>query len=80
MYILHNSELFIEECNYIEATSRWSTEVRKCIHVHVYIIYIQDWSQASVELGAEDVSLQERCPHFRGCYVHVHTVFNGVGT
>ena len=25
--------------------------------------------QASVELGTEDVSLLERCPHFRGCYV-----------
>ena len=23
----------------------------------------------SVELGPEDVSLLERCPHFRGCYV-----------
>ena len=27
-----------------------------------------------MELGPEDVSLLERCPHFRGCYV-----FNGVG-
>ena len=25
--------------------------------------------QASIELGPEDVSLLERCPHFRGCYV-----------
>ena len=25
--------------------------------------------QASKELGPEDVSLLERCPHFRGCYV-----------
>ena len=25
--------------------------------------------QASVELGPEDVSLLERCPHFRGWYV-----------
>ena len=25
--------------------------------------------QASMELGPEDVSLLERCPHFRGCYV-----------
>ena len=24
---------------------------------------------SSVELGSEDVSLLERCPHFRGCYV-----------
>ena len=23
-----------------------------------------------MELGPEDVSLLERCPHFRGCYVH----------
>ena len=30
--------------------------------------------QASVELGPEDVSLLERCPHFRGCYVQVSTV------
>ena len=22
-----------------------------------------------MELGLEDVSLLERCPHFRGCYV-----------
>ena len=22
-----------------------------------------------MELGSEDVSLLERCPHFRGCYV-----------
>ena len=25
-----------------------------------------------VELGPEDVYLLEMCPHFRGCYVHVH--------
>ena len=25
--------------------------------------------QAAMELGPEDVSLLERCPHFRGCYV-----------
>ena len=25
--------------------------------------------QASMELGPEDVSLLERCPHFRGCCV-----------
>ena len=25
--------------------------------------------QASMELGPEDVSLLERCPHFRGWYV-----------
>ena len=24
-----------------------------------------------MELGPEDVSLLERCPHFKGCYVHV---------
>ena len=24
-----------------------------------------------MELGPEDVSLLERCPHFRGCYVPV---------
>ena len=23
-----------------------------------------------MKLGPEDVSLLERCPHFRGCYVH----------
>ena len=34
--------------------------------------------QSSMELGPEDVSLLERCPHFRGCYIC--TVFNGVGT
>ena len=25
--------------------------------------------QTSMELGPEDVSPLERCPHFRGCYV-----------
>ena len=30
--------------------------------------------QASMELGPEDVSLLERCPHFRG------VMYNGVGT
>ena len=25
--------------------------------------------QASIQLGPEDVSLLERCPNFRGCYV-----------
>ena len=43
-----------------------------------------------MELGPEDVSLLERCPHFRGWYVQaamvssfqrvVCTGFNGVGT
>ena len=28
-----------------------------------------DTVQASMELGPEDVSLLERCPHFSGCYV-----------
>ena len=26
-----------------------------------------------MELGPEDVSLLERCPHFRRCYVQVST-------
>ena len=26
-------------------------------------------TQTSVELGPEDASVLERCPHFRGCYV-----------
>ena len=30
-------------------------------------MYIHVW--ASMELGPEDVSLLERCPHFRGYYV-----------
>ena len=30
-----------------------------------------------MELGPEDVSLLERCPHFRGCLC---TGFKGVGT
>ena len=25
-----------------------------------------------MELGSEDVSLLERCPHFRGCYTYLH--------
>ena len=29
------------------------------------------YMQASMELGPEDVSLLERCPHFRGWYVQV---------
>ena len=33
------------------------------LHVHVYSTRVQ----ASMELGPEDVSLLERCPHFRGC-------------
>ena len=24
-----------------------------------------------MELGPEDVSLLERCPHFRGCYMYI---------
>ena len=32
--------------------------------------------QASIELGPEDVSLLERCPHlFRGCYVQASMEF-----
>ena len=31
-----------------------------------------------MEFGPEDVSLLERCPHFRGCYVQ--RGFNGGGT
>ena len=30
---------------------------------------VAEYVQASMELGPEDVSLLERCPHFRGCYV-----------
>ena len=33
--------------------------------------------QSSMELGPEDVSLLERCPHFQRVLC---TVFNGVGT
>ena len=28
-----------------------------------------------MELGPEDVSLLERCPHFRGCYVQASMEF-----
>ena len=31
-----------------------------------------------MELGPEGVSLLERCPHFRGCYVQA--LYSGVGT
>ena len=31
-----------------------------------------------MKLGPEDVSLLERCPHFRECYVYIG--FNGVWT
>ena len=34
--------------------------------------------QASMELGPEDVSLLERCPHFRGCYVQASTAIRDV--
>ena len=36
-----------------------------CIHIYGTNLHVQ----ASVELGPEDVSLLERCPHFRGWYV-----------
>ena len=32
------------------------------------------------ELRPEEVSLLERCPHFRGCSTHVYTCFKGTGT
>ena len=35
----------------------------------MYILYVRVYVQAAMELGPEDVSLLERCPHFRGCYV-----------
>ena len=28
----------------------------------------------AIESGSEDVSLLERCPHFRGCYVQASMV------
>ena len=31
-----------------------------------------------MELGPEDVSLLERCPHFRGCYVQASMELEGV--
>ena len=33
-----------------------------------------------MELGPEDVSLLERCPHFRGCYVCMYMYFSGIET
>ena len=30
-----------------------------------------------MELGPEDVSLLERCPHFKGCYV---CIYSGIKT
>ena len=33
------------------------------------IVLCQGVLISEVELGPEDVSLLERCPHFRGCYV-----------
>ena len=48
-----------------------------------FYVYIILYIQASVKLGPEDVSLLERCPHFRGCYVQASfqrvlcTGFNG---
>ena len=42
----------------------------KCIDSYQKIsVHSQMYVCASVELGLEDVSLLERCPHFRGCYV-----------
>ena len=38
--------------------------VQRCIRPHIRGWYVQ----SSMELGPEDVSLLERCPHFRGCY------------
>ena len=65
--------LGLPDSNHLETTSFFTLgtvlAVRKCS---------QNCVQASVELGPEDVSLLERCPHFRGWYVQLG--FNGVGT
>ena len=37
-----------------------------CMYVEVSFLTMV---KASTELGPEDVSLLERCPYFRGCYV-----------
>ena len=41
-----------------------------CVCVRMYVHVVSHFGvQSSMELGPEDVSLLERCPHFRGCYV-----------
>ena len=39
------------------------------VHLGLHLYTGGCYVQASMELGPEDVSLLERCPHFRGCYV-----------
>ena len=37
--------------------------------MYVEVLSFLSMVEASMELGPEDVSLLERCPHFRGWYV-----------
>ena len=41
----------------------------RCVKIREVSSFQRWYVQASMELGAEDVSLLERCPHFRGWYV-----------
>ena len=65
---------------------QWSWDLKMCPYLRGVLIsegvmYRLQWSwnlkmcpyyiQVSMELGPEDVTLLEECPHFRGCYVHV---------
>ena len=45
-----------------ETQSAWGRRRETLSYFRGYCVYIQP----SVELGLEDVSLLERCPHFRG--------------
>ena len=54
-------------CHIVPTHSHWNTKL-KAWKVHVdTCMYV--YVEASMELGPEDVSLLERCLHFRGCYV-----------
>ena len=54
--LCHLKELFYELEKSPYAMSSWGPHLIGCK------------GQASIELGPEDVSLLERCPHFRGCF------------
>ena len=46
-----------------------SWDLKMCPYQRGVLISEGGYVQASMELGPEDVSLLERCPHFRGWYV-----------
>ena len=71
---------------YAPTCIREVSSFQKVLHVYTYVctgfnggrcVPIREvssfWKVLCVrvqELGPEDVSLFQRCPHFRGCYIH----------